>query len=539
MVLRDILDRKKFQYLRVLNKKADLDRTVFTVESTETPDVAKYIPQNTLLLLTGMAFKDDPILMCSFLEEIDKRMCAGVAIKLGRFIDTLDERILDTADELGIPILQIPMDVTLGTVYQDVLSYIWNNQNNHLLDALNAQQKISNLILQGSSMKSIMNNMAMILHKPVMVMDLFGRILEYGYMYTKTDRETTAEAVGMLLKEKRLEGSNNAVFEKDRKRFCIYPVRGVSRNTNYVIISDFDPNEKEESALIMEQLTMALEMYFYRDLYVKYNEMKVREEYLNFLLEQMGESVWEEKQLLAMGEMHGLKQMGEYKIVILEMEKTERRKFNHVNFSKKEERYILIYDWIMQLLKKETNIVIFPQEAKWRYLCLIQGEEEDYMNIFVHIHNMVESKFGLDVVVAQGGTVASLRNIKNSLAEAEQCLVDGNKDEEYPYLLNYKPKNMMELFKYIPEREMKDICKATLKELAYPDNQMEDELRKTLYTYLSCNSSITKTAEILYLHRNTIKYRLKKCEEILGVDLSDVSNCFQIQLALILTEHAQ
>ena len=215
-------------------------------------------------------------------------MCAGVAIKLGRFIDTLDERILDTADELGIPILQIPMDVTLGTVYQDVLSYIWNNQNNHLLDALNAQQKISNLILQGSSMKSIMNNMAMILHKPVMVMDLFGRILEYGYMYTKTDRETTAEAVGMLLKEKRLEGSNNAVFEKDRKRFCIYPVRGVSRNTNYVIISDFDPNEKEESALIMEQLTMALEMYFYRDLYVKYNEMKVREEYLNFLLEQMG-----------------------------------------------------------------------------------------------------------------------------------------------------------------------------------------------------------------------------------------------------------
>ena len=66
MVLRDILDRKKFQYLRVLNKKADLDRTVFTVESTETPDVAKYIPQNTLLLLTGMEFKDDPILMCSF-----------------------------------------------------------------------------------------------------------------------------------------------------------------------------------------------------------------------------------------------------------------------------------------------------------------------------------------------------------------------------------------------------------------------------------------------------------------------------------------
>ena len=97
----------------------------------------------------------------------------------------------------------------------------------------------------------------------------------------------------------------------------------------------------------------------------------------------------------------------------------------------------------------------------------------------------------------------------------------------------------MELFKYIPEREIKVICEYTLKGLAYPHDQMEEELRKTLETYVFCNSSISKTAESLYLHRNTIKYRLKKCEEILETDLSDVSNCFQIQLALTLTKYAQ
>ena len=117
--------------------------------------------------------------------------------------------------------------------------------------------------------------------------------------------------------------------------------------------------------------------------------------------------------------------------------------------------------------------------------------------------------------------------------------MDGSADDQYPYLLSYKPKNMMELFKFIPEREMKYMCEHTLKELAYPQDEMQEELRKTLYCYLFSNSSITKTAETMFLHRNTIKYRLKKCEELLKTDLSEVSNCFQIQLALIMTEYAQ
>lgn len=539
MVLRDLLDKEKFRYLKVLNDNADLTRTVFTVESTETPDVAKYIPQNTLLLMTGMAFKDEPERMCSFLEELNRKSCAGVAIKLGRFIDSLDESVLAAADQLGIPILQIPIDMTLGQVYREILSYIWKNQNDHLLGALNAQKKISNLILQGSSMKSIINNMAMILDKPVMIMDLFGSILEHGYNFTKADREKTAEDVNMLMKENRLEESAYSVYQKDGKRFCIYPVKGVSRNTHYIIISDFDPNGKEENALILEQIIMALELYFYRSLYVKYNEMKVWEEYRTFFLEQLEKNPENEKQILGMGKLYGLQKVSQYRIVILTTGIEESRNFNHTNFSKNEERYILIYNLMIRLLSNEENMIFFPQKEKWRYICLLQGNQVNDLSIFTRIHDMVKEKFNLDITVAQGGVVSAFVNIIKSLNDAEQSIVDGNQDKTYPYILSYKPKNMMELFKFIPEREMKDICECTLKELAYPQNQMEEELRKTLYTYLSCNGSITKTAENLYLHRNTIKYRLKKCKEILDTDFSDVSSCFQIQLALLLTELAQ
>ena len=539
MILQDLLNRKKFQHLKVLNSNPDLSRTVFTVESTETPDVAKYIPPNTLLLMTGMAFKDDPLRMCTFLEELDKRSCAGLAIKLGRFIDTLDDRVLAAADQLGLPLLQIPMDVTLGNVYQDVLSFIWNNQNDYLLGALNAQRKISNLILQGSSLKSIINNMTMILNKPVMVMDLFGNILEYGYIYTKADRKKTAETVESMIKKKQIKKADYTIFKRDGKSICVYPVKGVSRHTNYIIISDFEPEEKEENALIMEQLIMALEMYFYRDLYVKYNRMKAQEGYRTLLFDQLEKKPSDDYQLLKVGGLYGLKRMPEYRFALLELGTGEKRRFNRINFSKREERYILIYDWINHLLEDEEDIILFPQESKWRYLFLIQGNQVGYRELFIKMHDVVKEKFHLDITFGLGGAVSNFLNVGNSLSEAEQCLMDGSADDQYPYLLSYKPKNMMELFKFIPEREMKYMCEHTLKELAYPQDEMQEELRKTLYCYLFSNSSITKTAETMFLHRNTIKYRLKKCEELLKTDLSEVSNCFQIQLALIMTEYAQ
>lgn len=540
MELQDILGREEFQYLTVLNPGVDCSRTVSTVESTETPDVARYIPPNTLLLLTGMAFKDQPERLCQLLEDLSQRSCAAVAIKLGRFIHKLDDQVLRKANELGIPLLRIPMEKTLGEVYQEVLSFIWNSQNAVMVRALNAQQKVSNLILQGASVKSIVQNISMILKRPVMILDLFGNVVEYSYLYNRPDREQTVQRMRQWMEEDpSLDQASFSCYHQDGVSFCVYPIKGVGRNTNYMVVWDFEPGGATEHLLLLDQVILVLELYFYRDLYVKYNEMQQAEEYLRFLLEQLERRCWNERQVLTLGEFYGLKRAGEYRIILLDIGQGEQRKFNTVNFSKKEEQYILIYDWVRHLLQDENDILIFPQQSKWRYVCLIQGSSSAYLERLEEIYHMILQKFGYPMVAAQGGAVSSPLNLVSSVVEAERCMADGIPDKGHPFLLTYRPKNMMELFRFIPEREIRGICELTLKELAYPGNQMEEELRKTLYTYLFCNSSITKTAETMFLHRNTIKYRIKKCEEILNIDLSDMSSCFQIQLALMLTEHAQ
>ncbi|MFJ8511713.1 helix-turn-helix domain-containing protein [Lysinibacillus xylanilyticus] len=47
---------------------------------------------------------------------------------------------------------------------------------------------------------------------------------------------------------------------------------------------------------------------------------------------------------------------------------------------------------------------------------------------------------------------------------------------------------------------------------------------------------LTKTSEDLYIHRNTVKYRIKKCEEILGQPIDAPDTSLDNRLALFASE---
>ncbi len=54
---------------------------------------------------------------------------------------------------------------------------------------------------------------------------------------------------------------------------------------------------------------------------------------------------------------------------------------------------------------------------------------------------------------------------------------------------------------------------------------------ETLTAYLEAGGRLAATADCLHGHVNTLKYRLRKIEEALSVDLSDPQVRFQLQVA--------
>ncbi|MBU3128222.1 helix-turn-helix domain-containing protein [Clostridium tagluense] len=62
------------------------------------------------------------------------------------------------------------------------------------------------------------------------------------------------------------------------------------------------------------------------------------------------------------------------------------------------------------------------------------------------------------------------------------------------------------------------------------------DLLTTLITYINMNGQANKTAEALYIHRNTLNYRLEKVEEVTGKNPKNLIDLFQLYTAYILSE---
>ena len=64
------------------------------------------------------------------------------------------------------------------------------------------------------------------------------------------------------------------------------------------------------------------------------------------------------------------------------------------------------------------------------------------------------------------------------------------------------------------------------------DKEYNSELVNTLKVYFESNFNLLLTSKKLFIHRNTLNYRLKKIEDLLSMDISKYQNRLALELAL-------
>jgi len=65
------------------------------------------------------------------------------------------------------------------------------------------------------------------------------------------------------------------------------------------------------------------------------------------------------------------------------------------------------------------------------------------------------------------------------------------------------------------------------------ESNQSDILLETLHTFFECNMNQKKTAEKLFIHRNSLLYRLKRIEELTCTNLDDIDSLLSLRLALL------
>jgi len=141
----------------------------------------------------------------------------------------------------------------------------------------------------------------------------------------------------------------------------------------------------------------------------------------------------------------------------------------------------------------------------------------------------------LSVSVGIGNSYKDLKMMKQSLNEAELAIDSAKCQGLDDTITKYKDIGIYGLLFSISNRT---VLENYFSEVlgAINNNNKDNNLIEILETYLNENCNITVTAERLFLHRNTLKYKIKKIEELLNCDLHNFNDCMKVKIALYINK---
>ena len=178
----------------------------------------------------------------------------------------------------------------------------------------------------------------------------------------------------------------------------------------------------------------------------------------------------------------------------------------------------------------EKNIILV-KEVK-------QGETyDDMIKISRVIVDMLNTEAMSSVRVSFGTIVNEIKEVSRSYKEAKMALDVGKIFYENTDIIAYSNLGIGRLIYQLPL----PLCKMFIKEIfdgKSPD-EFDEETLTTINKFFENSLNVSETSRQLYIHRNTLVYRLEKIKKITGLDLREFDDAIVFKVALMVNKYLE
>lgn len=161
--------------------------------------------------------------------------------------------------------------------------------------------------------------------------------------------------------------------------------------------------------------------------------------------------------------------------------------------------------------------------------------EEELEGLADEIVDNLHTEAMIPVRVAYGNRVELLQDISRSYQEAKMALEVGSIFYVEKATLSYGRLGIGRLIYQLPV----SMCEMFLKEVfgeTIPDI-FDEETTITIQKFFENNLNISETARQLYVHRNTLVYRLERIEKVIGLDIRAFEDAMLFKIAIMVMAH--
>jgi len=538
---KELLQTPRFSDLKLLTDPEILnDDIIDSVEITETPDVEKYIPENVLILTTAMVFQDKQEDLIPFIDSLIRADAIGLGIKSGRFLNQVDDEVITYANKVNFPIMIIPDHYPLGSLLHQIMNLVWKTKREEIDFALDIQKRFSDLLVQDATNDLLVNEFSRMIKSPIILLDPFGKIISRSSHFKNHTQQAEYYIKATFDERQKAKRDHGSFIVKEadggKRHLSLVEIDVHSYFPHYLIIIDPEKVPYPTSIFAFEQAALVFQFNLYKNQKVDESSYANEAHFFSNLLNSQVQDSFIGTNWSSVSRNYGYIQTDYYKVVHISS-KNAVREINNSNTLKTSEQLFLSYRWLRENIDNYFNHALVIWRLKNNEIVLILQEEPDNLTEkLLDIAKKIDELISHQLIFSIGHSFTKWHQIEQSYTQAKLTYNERQNAEEMDTVFYYRDNGMKQLFNDLNQNEIVYFCKNILKELAYPTEDSKWDLRNTLDTYLKNQGEITKTSNELFIHRNTVKYRINRCEEILGVKVDEPEASLNIRLALQLSK---
>lgn len=165
-------------------------------------------------------------------------------------------------------------------------------------------------------------------------------------------------------------------------------------------------------------------------------------------------------------------------------------------------------------------------------------EEDDYdtlAQIASTIVDMMNTEAMLNVKVSFGTIVTELKDVSKSYKEAKLALDVGKIFYAEKSVVAYITLGIGRLIYQLPN----NLCRIFIQEI-FGENipeELDDEMLGTINKFFENNLNVSETSRQLFVHRNTLVYRIEKLQKSTGLDIRTFDDALTFKIALMVVNY--
>ncbi|MED4750974.1 PucR family transcriptional regulator [Brevibacillus choshinensis] len=537
ITVRELIAVGGFDEHAVLAGEAFLEKELQGVTSFDSPDGHRWLRPGEFVLTTGFPFiaqkEPNEAGLIRLIDSLYEVGTPGLSIKLGRYIESLPDAVIEHAVRKQMPILSFPMEKAWSDVIVPVVRYINDKQRTELDQTHAIYERFHQHLTSGAPVREIAHLLQEILQVPVCV---YSPSLRWKWASPSAapfpdldwiDKQCGQQSPLSLLKQPLAPLENGSYV---RWLHLGQHIQGG------ILLKELHRDLHGWEKVAIEQSAALLSLEMERQRTVSETYQRFRNDFLQWLVSG---HAGPEDVLSRRAEEVGWEIHDHYVAVAISVDVNDQTSMT----SWKENHSLL--EMINRALSKTVRSILSGLDRDNHILLLVPTESKESASVEERIDwlmSVLPSYRTYPVSIGVGRCHLGWTGIPQSYREAQISLRTSLQAHRYAHLTPGIPSLHIQhyrelaleriLFAEQPNSEAKVLAQECLGKITQYDAEKNGQLLQTLHVFIQADGNHVDAATRLFVHKNTIKYRLQLIRELTGLHPENGQDQLLFRIAL-------